>query len=634
MPHSDSDDEERNLLGTGASPSSTAAAAKASIARGRASLFDPDDDGSRSSSNNGVGLDRLHQQQQQQQQQPYASSSGGSHGYAPTPIHTQIHPSSSGSSGSAGYAGSGSGSGSGRSLGAVHFAALAAYWFGWSFLWLPLLIVIIPFQVLTLAPHQSKGSALGSTLLLGSFVSLFCAPLFGSWSDSSRHPMGRRRPYMLCGLAICSVALLMMSLSTTLGWFSTGFLLLSVGNNCILAPYSALFPDVIPMDQRGTASGWLGFGSMLGYLFGGVCAYFLENVGQGMCYAILGTIHALCMFVTCYFIHEVPIGSGAGYGDVDGISSAGGDASSSFVVLAPTGWRPRCTSFLTPFHNHDFRILFFTRFLMQMGILTVQEYLQYYLQDAIGPVFAVGGHIVAVSPQKAVSILFLPVLFGAIVSSLCAGVISDMLGGKRKLIVYLSGALMAFSCVCFGLTRSFGLDLVLGAIFGVGFGAFSTMDWAMATDVLPHVRAETEQATRAQAHGRERRARACVTLADCTLCSLLSPVCPCTAPRVRKGHGNLELSSRSAPSARDAPRGVPARLGARYLARSHAGIHGYLPALGGLLCAGNLFRQVPRGGGVKQPRASRQGEPATAAISVHATGHRTSPFARCSCSIF
>ncbi len=70
------------------------------------------------------------------------------------------------------------------------FAALAAYWFGWSFLWLPLLIVLIPFQILSLAPNQqSKGSALGSTLLLGSFVSLFCAPLFGSWSDSSRHPM-------------------------------------------------------------------------------------------------------------------------------------------------------------------------------------------------------------------------------------------------------------------------------------------------------------------------------------------------------------------------------------------------------------------------------------------------------------
>lgn len=85
------------------------------------------------------------------------------------------------------------------------------------------------------------------------------------------------------------------------------------------------------------------------------------------------------------------------------------------------------------------------------------------------------------------SILFLPVLVGAITSSLSAGVVSDMLGGKRKTIVYASGAVMALACVLFGLTRSYQLDLLLGLLFGIGFGAFSTMDWAMATDVLPHV---------------------------------------------------------------------------------------------------------------------------------------------------
>ena len=76
-------------------------------------------------------------------------------------------------------------------------AALATYWFGWSFLWLPLLVVVIPSQIIRLSSDEDKGAAMGTALLLGSFVSLFAAPVFGSLSDHSTHPLGRRRPYMI-----------------------------------------------------------------------------------------------------------------------------------------------------------------------------------------------------------------------------------------------------------------------------------------------------------------------------------------------------------------------------------------------------------------------------------------------------
>jgi len=92
---------------------------------------------------------------------------------------------------------------------------------------------------------------------------------------------------------------------------------------------------------------------------------------------------------------------------------------------------------------------------------------------------------VADSPEKAVSLLFLPVLLGAFVSSLAAGFISDLSGGRRKNIVYVSGGTMAVTCVLFAFTRSYAFDMVIGLFFGLGFGAFSVMDWALATDVLP-----------------------------------------------------------------------------------------------------------------------------------------------------
>jgi MFS family permease len=350
-----------------------------------------------------------------------------------------------------------------RPVPAVEQAALAAYWFGWSFLWLPLLVVVIPLQIMRLARDEDKGAAMGTALLLGSFVSLFAAPVFGSLSDTSTHPLGRRRPFMIVGAVIASIALFIMAIAPSLGWFSFAFFLLSLANNMIMAPYSALVPDMIPPTQRGTASGWLGGLSMLGYLAGGLLTYHIADTGLFGAYMILIFVHGAALSVTVYTIQEEPL----------------------VLTAPPPTPSERLASFMAPLQSNDFRVVFFTRFLMQMGILTVQEYLQFYLKDAIGPNFVISGTVVADSPEKAVSLLFLPVLLGAFVSSLAAGFISDLSGGRRKAIVYAAGGTMSVTCVLFAFTRSYAFDMLIGLAFGLGFGAFSVMDWALATDVLP-----------------------------------------------------------------------------------------------------------------------------------------------------
>jgi len=270
---------------------------------------------------------------------------------------------------------------------------------------------------------------------------------------------------MVMGVGLATMGLLLMAVSFSLWWLSIGFLLLSVANNMIVAPYSALVPDVTPADQRGVAAGWLGGMSMLGYLLGGIVSYHLETTGLFVAYFVLALVHALSMGVTVYFIPEEAVRE----------------------PKSPDTLGGRCRSFIRPMMSHDFRVVFFTRFLMQMGIFTVQEYLQYYLEDAIRPVgFTLGDVVITTSPQRATSLLFLPIILGALVSSLISGIISDKIGGKRKVIVYVSGALMSITCIFFSITRSYALDMLLGLVFGVGFGAFSTMDWAMATDVLPN----------------------------------------------------------------------------------------------------------------------------------------------------
>lgn len=216
------------------------------------------------------------------------------------------------------------------------------------------------------------------------------------------------------------------------------FLCLSIANNMILAPYSALVPDIVTVEQRGTASGWLGGMSIAGYLAAGALSYKIDNLGILGAYLVMIVIHGASMVVTCYCIDEVP----------------------QTTVVSPHGFFSRTSSFMTPMRSHDFRVVFFTRFLMQMGILTVQEYLQWYLGEAIGKDnFIVSGSKVADSETQAVAILFIPVLLGAFISALASGVISDRYGGARKKIVYVSGALMALACVFFAVTRSYAFDM-------------------------------------------------------------------------------------------------------------------------------------------------------------------------------
>src|SRR5438874_819810 len=70
--------------------------------------------------------------------------------------------------------------------------------------------------------------------------------------------------------------------------------------------------------------------------------------------------------------------------------------------------------------------------------------------------------------------------------AIIGGHLSDRFG-KRKLFVYASGALQAAvaSVLLFGLVRSVALVFVLGVLFGIGYGLYVAVDWAIACDVLP-----------------------------------------------------------------------------------------------------------------------------------------------------
>ncbi len=350
----------------------------------------------------------------------------------------------------------------------VRQVLLSFYWFSINLMWAAILIVTMPSQIKAAVGNSTKGTSLGLVLGAGAFVSLLAAPIFGALSDRIRLPGGRRKPWIVVGTLGTVVTLFGLANlirpgqpGSLVGW-SVAFLLWQFFSNIATAPYSALIPDLVPPEQRGSASGWLGLMTILGTFVGGVTGFLVGPLGIPNIYLLMGIMLLLGMLVTIFGVDEL-------------------NAPRS---LPPFQLGEFLHGLYEPFQHADFAWVVLTRLLVTMGIYTVQEFIQYYLGDVIGAPFVLAGFgTVATTPEAAVSFFLPALLLGALITTLIAGILSDKYG--RKLMVYLSGAFMGLVCLVFVLFHSFTLAVLMGVVFGLGYGAYQSVDWALASDVLP-----------------------------------------------------------------------------------------------------------------------------------------------------
>lgn len=345
---------------------------------------------------------------------------------------------------------------------------ISFFWFATNAHWTAILLVTMPSQIKSAVGNDVKGSALGLVLGIGAMLSMIAAPVFGALSDRIRLPGGRRKPWIVIGTVGNVIGLLGLAYliqpgkpESLIGW-TIAFLFVELFNNVATAPYSALIPDMVPAEQRGSASGWMGLMTMLGTFVGGVMGFLMDPLGGiSNLYLILIFIMLLGMVVTLIGVKEPVV-----------------------TITKRFGWSEFWRGLYSPFKSNDFTWVFLTRMLVTMGIYTVQEFLQYFMGDVVGAPFALPGvGVVATSPESAVSFFILPLLLGAIISSVIAGVLSDRYG--RKIMVYISGAMMGFVALVYVVFHSFLLVVLTGVVFGLGYGAYESVDWALASDVLP-----------------------------------------------------------------------------------------------------------------------------------------------------
>jgi Na+/melibiose symporter-like transporter len=138
---------------------------------------------------------------------------------------------------------------------------------------------------------------------------------------------------------------------------------------------------------------------------------------------------------------------------------------------------PGLMTFFQAFRSNDFFWTFATRGLVTLGIFSILPFMELYFRDVVRTKDA----------GAASAFWLLAVIAGAIIPSMVGGVLSDRTG-RRKLFVYISSAMQAVvvSVLLFGLVRSLTLLYVLGILYGIGYGAYYAVDWALACDVLPN----------------------------------------------------------------------------------------------------------------------------------------------------
>ncbi|WP_424952289.1 MFS transporter [Deinococcus sp.] len=399
--------------------------------------------------------------------------------------------------------------------------ALSSFWAGSAFHWLLLLLILMPADVLRFVGEAQKGTYLGLLVGVGAVLALVMPPLIGTLSDR----LGLRLAFLRWGVAINVAGLAVMGLSSLLlsgaglggFWvYLLGYLLVQLGNNIATSPYSALIPDLVPQELRGRYSGVLGQLQAIGQLLGAVLAFGLGQLGLPpvISYVLIVLVLVGSAAITLRQVPEPPLraqpgqhwawfggalgralavvaGLGAAYlllaRLIPGFSLVMAFSLPLLVVAAVvvallmerrgvvslTPSPQLASRLMTVFLYQPFLWVFITRMLFSLGQYSVQPFLQFYNADVLGQKH----------PGTATSIMLACIIVGSIVSAIIGGRLSDRVG--RKPIIYVAGGGMAAAAILLLFAPSFIFALIIALAFGLGYGAFVSVDWALGSDAMP-----------------------------------------------------------------------------------------------------------------------------------------------------
>ena len=344
-----------------------------------------------------------------------------------------------------------------RRFGNLRHTALSAFWFGNFFMWQPLTTIVIQNQIDAVVPKANQGTAIGLAVSVGGLFAMTIPPIVGAISDRVSTPIGRRRPVMIGATLLTLPGLLVLATANSYPQIVIGYGLVQFFFNAAGAAYAGIIPDVVPAQDFGRASGFLATMVQLGSGAGLFANTLFSSAHQDRwIYLAFAVVMVLTLIPTSL--------------------AAKGEGSRPPPPRQRMPLQAAIHEFFRPMLGGDFAWVIFTRFFVSAGITAVAYYLNNFFRDVVG----------VSDPGTFTSEWFLVVLLVAIPFGLAGGYFSDRMH-KRKIFVFASGGFQAFVALVFIAFFPKALPIVfgLGAAYGIGYGLYYAVDWALACDTLP-----------------------------------------------------------------------------------------------------------------------------------------------------
>ncbi|WP_273653303.1 MFS transporter [Cellulomonas fimi] len=316
-------------------------------------------------------------------------------------------------------------------------------------------IVGIAVKVDSIVPEAQRTSAVALVAGFGAAAAFVANVLFGRLSDRTTSRWGRRRPWIVGGTVVMTLAFVIMALGTNVATVTLGWFLAQIGANATLAPFVATLADQVPKVQRGKIAAALGMAQNIGIYGGTLVAQFFQD-------------DLLIMFVGPAVLAIVAMGVYAWV--LPDQVLPGTPERMSLREWVTTFW-------VNPRRHPDFALAWWSRFLIVLATFMFTTFRLFYMQDRIG--LDAGDAVAAVSTGVLIYTLVL------VAVSPVAGWISDRTG-RRK--VFVAGSTLIFAIGTLMLTQAgtVGQFYAVEAILGLAYGIYVGVDLALVVDVLPN----------------------------------------------------------------------------------------------------------------------------------------------------
>jgi MFS family permease len=244
-----------------------------------------------------------------------------------------------------------------------------------------------------------------------------------------------------------------MALAAGFWGLALAYILLQVASNAAHGPAQGIIPDLVPEERRGLASGIKNLFDMGGLVVASLVAgQLMGDDNSVLAFAVMGGTLAVSALVTLLGTPEQRT--------VDSTETA---ADYKLRDLLRVDFR----------RYPNYTRLIVSRFFILFGIYAAQSFVQYFIRDMLGvsnPAEVTGNLLAAIG--LALTALVFP-----------AGMLSDRFG-RRGLNVF-AGALASLGIFLLIFVRSVASLYVVGGIIGMATGVFVSVNWALATDLIP-----------------------------------------------------------------------------------------------------------------------------------------------------